>query len=123
MTVEEIGNMIRVMRMTRGWSQYELAKKACISQSSIAMYEKGRRRPTEEQAEALADAFNVPKWSIYYGEDEVVPAKDAHLGAKTVQGRVISAGIDRMPLEKRIRAQEILELAFGKEYFREDDEQ
>ena len=73
MNTKEIGEMIRVMRMSRSMTQEDLAAAACIAPSTIAMYETGKRRPSHEAAEALADAFNVPIWAIYYREDEMQP--------------------------------------------------
>ena len=117
MTPQEIGQMIRTMRMTREMSQKDLAKATGLSQSAIAMYEQGRRRPGDDAAEALADVFNVPKWSIFYNEDEMVPAvEEAEQVPRTKEARMISAGIDRMPEEERKRAQALMELAFSKYY-------
>lgn len=122
MNKKEIGEMIRVCRMSRGMTQEDLAAATMLAQSTIAGYENGTRRPNRAAAEALADAFNVPIWSIYYREDEVVPAEKAKGAGKTIEGRIISAGIDRMPPEERKRAVAIFELTFGKKYFEEDDE-
>ena len=72
MTNKEIGEKIRTMRLSRGMTQEELADAIDVSPSAIAMYEAGRRRPKEDVAEALADTFNVPKWSIYYRENEII---------------------------------------------------
>lgn len=74
MTNKEIGKKIRAMRLSRGMTQDELADAIGMSASAVAMYEAGRRRPKDDAAEALADTFNVPKWSIYYREDEMIPA-------------------------------------------------
>lgn len=120
MNKKEIGEMIRIMRMSRGLTQDDLAAETMLAQSTIAGYESGARKPSWEAAEALADAFNVPIWSIYYDENEVVPIEKA--AVKTAEGRIISAGIDRMPPEERKRAVQLFELTFGKKYFEEDDE-
>ena len=55
-----IGQQIRTMRLSRGMTQADLAKAINQSQSSIAMYENGKREPDFETLEALADVFNVP---------------------------------------------------------------
>ena len=57
---QEIGPLIRQLRLSKNMTQSELAK--CIGQSpsSITMYETGRRFPDYETLEALADVFNVP---------------------------------------------------------------
>ena len=68
--------MIRARRMSRGMTQEQLGDAIDMSASAIAMYEAGRRRPKDNVAEALADVFNVPKWAIYYSEDEMAPKEE-----------------------------------------------
>lgn len=76
MTTKEIGEMIRTRRNSRGMTQAQLASRIGVSESAIAMYEAGRRRPKDNVVEALADVFNVPKWAILYTEDEMQPADE-----------------------------------------------
>ena len=64
MTNKEVGEMIRTRRMARGMTQDELA-------NAIGMFENGKRRPKDEVAEAIADVFNIPKWAVYFSEDEI----------------------------------------------------
>lgn len=71
MNTKEVGEMIRVRRMARGMTQDELADRIGVTASAIGMFENGKRRPKESVADALADAFNVPSWAIYYSEDEI----------------------------------------------------
>ena len=61
-----IGTRIRTLRLSHGMTQADLAKALNQSQSSITMYETGRREPDFETLEALADVFNVPL--IYFVE-------------------------------------------------------
>ena len=100
MTNEEIGRKIRVMREARGMTQKDLAIAINMSESAIAMYEAGKRRPKETVGEALADVFNVPKWSIYYREDEMIPAVEGTV-PKTFEARIVSGGMDKLPKEQR----------------------
>ena len=62
-----VGQRIRTMRLSRGMTQADLAKAIGQSQSSITMYETGRREPDFETLEALADVFNVPMVSFVDG--------------------------------------------------------
>ena len=71
MTTKEIGEMIRVRRMARGMTQDDLADRIGITASAIGMFENGKRRPKDEVAEAIADVFNIPKWAVYFSEEEV----------------------------------------------------
>lgn len=52
-------DMLTYYRKLNGYSQRELADKLNISHSAIGMYESGKRFPTQEIEEALADLFNV----------------------------------------------------------------
>lgn len=70
---EEVGERIKAMRMSRGMSQIDLAAALHCGQSTIAMYETGKRMPDMETIDYMADVFNVPKWAILYNEDEVMP--------------------------------------------------
>ena len=111
MTNKEIGEKIRLMRRTRGMTQKDLAAITGLSESAIAMYEAGKRKPKDLAAEALADVFNVPKWSLFYNEDEMVPAA-ADKRLEFVRQKVmapfnspewkhLSNGISGLPEEKR----------------------
>lgn len=64
-----IGLRIKTMRKSRKMTQADLALAINQSQSSITMYETGRREPDFETLEALADVFNVPLSAIVADED------------------------------------------------------
>ena len=51
-------NRIKLLREENNWSQYELANKLNCAPSSIAMYEKGNRKPSMEVLIKLSDIFN-----------------------------------------------------------------
>ncbi len=53
------------VRRARGYTQSELAKATGISQSAIANYEKGYRRPDMVRAKRLADVLNISLDDIY----------------------------------------------------------
>ncbi|MCL6637851.1 MAG: helix-turn-helix domain-containing protein [Alicyclobacillus sp.] len=55
-----IGERIAAARRKAGWSQAQLAQRAGISASSIAMYETGRRQPDARIVAKLAAALGVP---------------------------------------------------------------
>ena len=71
MTNKEVGEMIRTRRMARGMTQDELANAIGVTASAIGLFENGKRRPKDEVAEAIADVFNIPKWAVYFSEEEV----------------------------------------------------
>lgn len=55
----EFKDIIKKLRIEKNMSQAELATELGISNSSVAMWEIGRRYPSKEIYEQLADLFNV----------------------------------------------------------------
>lgn len=51
-------NRIKELREENSWTQTELAKKMDCAMSSIAMYEKGQRKPSMEVLIKLSEIFN-----------------------------------------------------------------
>lgn len=50
---------LKEVRTSQGMTQSQLAKLLGVAKSTISMYENGRREPSFETAEAIADIFNV----------------------------------------------------------------
>jgi len=53
-------------RKKKKLTQKELAKTLKLSQSAIAMYEIGRRRPSLDKAKKIAEYFNVSIEDIFF---------------------------------------------------------
>ena len=53
------------LRKSKGLSQKELANYIDVSPSLVGMYEQGRRKPSFEIIEAIADYFNVSIDTLY----------------------------------------------------------
>lgn len=54
-----LGERICLLRRRQGWSQAELARRLCISASTVGMYEQGRREPSLEGAVEISRVFGV----------------------------------------------------------------
>lgn len=54
-----IGELIRIERKMRNWTQQDLANKTKIKQPVIARYEKGQQ-PSSKNLLAISKAFNLP---------------------------------------------------------------
>ncbi len=69
---------LRIARVNRKISQWELSYKTRISQGRISLFEQGFRQPTKEQAEKIADALQVDIKDIFpdlYQNQSKVTAK------------------------------------------------
>ena len=55
-----IGMRLRRLRVAKGWSRYELAKRAGCSQVYVRKLEDGRSDPTVGMVTRLAKALGVP---------------------------------------------------------------
>jgi transcriptional regulator with XRE-family HTH domain len=56
---------LRIARVKRKMSQWELSYKTRISQGRISLFERGYRQPTKEQAEKIAEALCVDIKEIF----------------------------------------------------------
>lgn len=61
--------MLRYLRKRSGLTQKELAKGLNIAESTVSMWETGRREPEQENMEAIADYFNV-NMDVLFGREK-----------------------------------------------------
>lgn len=64
------GEVIRMLRDLKGWTQQELSKRSRISASNISLLENGRVEIGKRRAEQLAKAFDVHPAIIMFPEYE-----------------------------------------------------
>lgn len=91
-------NRLRELRLKRGLSQQELAKKVGISNQSISSYEKGVRKPKIEAWKKLADYFGV---SVAYlqGRYDHLTKKEA---LQVIHEVMTVCGISKEELKERL---------------------
>lgn len=100
--VDVIRRRIASLRMEKGWTKAELARKAGVHPTLIGLLENGRRRGlTVETLESLAGAFNMSPAKLIADEEEWLrlagPAPPATCGPEWVQLRdlcLISRGAE-----------------------------
>ena len=63
-----LGLRIAILRLTKGWSQVELARRIGVSASAIGMYEQGRRAPSLGLLVRLAEEFGTTTDYLLMGE-------------------------------------------------------
>ena len=65
-----IGEVIRMLRELKGWTQAELSKRSRISASNISLLENAKVDIGKKQAEQIAKAFDVHPAIIMFPEYE-----------------------------------------------------
>ena len=133
-------NRIKELRRKYPMTQAELAKALHISQASVSGYESGNYEPDFELTKRMADLFGVtidyllgrseekqitpkpePRPASGLTDDDLakiadlVQRKHPSIGEnqpKTVEARILAAGVDKMPEADRERALEAMRLIF-----------
>lgn len=62
-----LGKRIEYLRKSKGWSQLELALESEVNKNYLCDLEKGRRNPSLEILERIADALNVSLEELFKG--------------------------------------------------------
>jgi transcriptional regulator with XRE-family HTH domain len=65
--MEATANRLRALRMARGWTILELARRSGVDDSIIGRWERGKRQPLVASSLAVARALGVPL-------EEILPA-------------------------------------------------
>ena len=55
----DFSEIIKQLRLERGWSQQDVADRVGRNKMTISQYENGKRKPSFDMIEALADVFHV----------------------------------------------------------------
>lgn len=87
--MKNIAELLKKLRMGRGWSQADLARRISVDQPEVSRWEKGTRAPTMDRIVALADVFDVsidvltgkkekagPPVSVVFRSDALTKEKD-----------------------------------------------
>lgn len=73
----EFSQIVKSLRLERGWSQQEVADRAGLNKMTISQYENGKRKPSFEVIEALAEIFRVDmNYLLGYTDKIEKPAGD-----------------------------------------------
>lgn len=65
------GEIIRKIRIQKGWTQKQLGEKCGIADSAIRRYELGGANPKIETIQKIADALDVPVSSLIAGRFDI----------------------------------------------------
>ena len=123
-----LSEKIKTLRVSQGLSQTDFAKRLFVTPGAVNQWEKGKTNPDTERLIAMAREFNIPL--SYFDEGD----KDRHMSEadlireqiymkianlpQTAEAKILCAGIDKMPKEKREFALKMVKYMFN-EYFNE----
>ncbi len=62
--------MVTALRLDKGWTQSELARRSGVSQATLSRVEKGTQEPRPLTLVKLADALDVEYWRLFGVESE-----------------------------------------------------
>lgn len=108
----EFKDIVRQLRKERGMTQQELADMIGLTKVTISQYETGKRKPSFEMIEALADVFHVDmNYLLGFTDkiqkpagDETDPAVNKYLGVTLVEIELVEAWRHADDQTKRIVA-------------------
>ena len=112
---------IRQLRISAGMSQDDLARAMGYKdRSMITKIESGKVDISQKKIIAFARVLNTTPAYLMGWADEFPDSSPSV--AQTHESKIISAGIDRMPQERREQALKILQVAFSEysDFFKED---
>lgn len=112
----DTGGKIRKLREKRSLTQDQLAELASLNRVTIAKYESGRVEPGAKALARIADALEVST-DVLLGRTDVEPLPEDR--PQTVEARIISVGIDKLPKEQREQAIKVMQAVFSQyaDYF------
>ena len=116
-----IGERIKEARLALGYSAEQVAAFLQVSPATIYRYENGDiSKLPSKFIKPLAEFLCVtPSFLMGWSDEKpAIPEPSAH----TLEARIISGGIDKMPKERREQALKILQIAFAEysDYFKEE---
>lgn len=105
---------LREIRESKGISQRQAALGLNLSPTVYNRYENGIREPSNIILLAMADYFGVTVDELLGREPD-----DPNNHPRTIEAKILSAGIDKMPKEDRDKALNMMRLMFAEyaDYF------
>lgn len=94
--VRLVGSLLLEQRELRGLTQQQVARRAGITQATIARIERGRRAPTLLMVEAILTALDVQLALSTEPLDAHLDAAIAGLNQRSIADRIADAGVERL---------------------------
>ncbi|KFM95141.1 XRE family transcriptional regulator [Bacillus clarus] len=104
-----IGNIIKELRKNNKLTQEQLGNAIRISKMAVSYFEKGKKTPSRETLEKIADYFNITT-DYLLGRSDDPELTEQEYKTVTEEGKNILKLIENLPKEERQKAWEQLEM-------------
>ena len=102
-------------RKELGLTQEELARRVGTSKQMVSKYELGQRSPKVTMANAFAEALETTLDELLGVENESEEIENSN-EPKTLEAKILSKGIDRLPKEQREQALAMFKVMFAPQF-------
>ncbi len=105
-------NIVKQLMATHGLRQIDIAESVGVSRPTVSDWVRNRKDPTGENLRNLSELFSVDPLVILGAlspEAQRVPHDDS---PKTMEAKILSTCIDKMPAADRERALAMIKLTF-----------
>ena len=102
-------NIVKELRKKRGIQQKALALEIGVSCPTVSEWESGKKDPSGERLQKLADFFGVDELVIL-GRNIVTRSEEE---PKTEEAKILAKGIDQLPKEQREQALNVIRAMFA----------
>lgn len=111
-------NIVKELRKKKGVQQKELAITIGVSQPTVSEWEANKKDPSGDRLRRLAEFFGVDEL-VVLGKKVIDLTEGESHEPKTIEAKIISGGIDKMPEAERERALSMMRLMFAEysDYF------
>lgn len=82
MSINQLGKIIKKIRLSKKWTQKDLSEKTGFSQNTISNHENGNRTIGEKEVSKYAEAFNLNAKYIYEQLDDLYVKKETQVTQK-----------------------------------------
>ena len=116
-------NIVKELRKKKGIQQKELALIVGVAQPTVSEWELNKKDPSGERLKKLAEYFAVDELVIL-GKG-VIDLSKPNGAPKTIEARIVSAGMDSLPKEQREKILSMLRVMYSDnpDIFKEGNEQ
>ena len=112
MLYPDIGDRIREARNRLGLNQEQLAEMARLNRVTIAKYESGKIEPGAQALMRISDALEMTVDELLGRTIEEQYRQDSGR-PKTFEARIISGGVDKLPMDERERALDVFRAMYS----------